>query len=102
MSIRSLPMPRIIARPSCGSDAKPLGSPLLHHRAHPPDRAVEAAEDRLADQEMADIELDDRRYRRNRAHRLEAQPVTGVTFEAEFLRENSRGDHALQLLHAPR
>ena len=29
----------------------------VHQRTHPPDGRVEAGEDRLADQEMADVEL---------------------------------------------
>ena len=32
---------------------------LVHQRAHARDRRRQAAEDRLADQEVADVELDD-------------------------------------------
>ena len=38
-----------------------LGARLIHERPHVPDGRVQPAEDRLADQEMADIEFDDLR-----------------------------------------
>ena len=65
MSMRSLPRPMIIARrrPTCRV-AMPQGrrgpGPCC---AHAPDAVVETDKDRLADEEMADIELDDFRER---------------------------------------
>ena len=84
MSMMSLPMPRIMRcrRQACAAG---LGARLVHQRAHAADGAVEAAEDRLADQEMADIELDDRRDRGDRPDRVEGEAVAGMAFEAERL-----------------
>ena len=69
----------------------------MHQRAHELHRAVEPAEDRLADEEMADIELDDGADRRDRADRVEGQAVAGVAFEAERLGPGRRRGEAPQL-----
>src|SRR6185437_12073635 len=90
MSIRSLPTPTIMA----------ARARLVHQRAHPPHRAVDAAKDRLADQEVADIQLDNRRDRGHRTDRVEAQSVTGVTFEAKLLRLGGGALQARELLGA--
>src|SRR5260370_37381447 len=46
----------------------------------------EADEDRLADQEMADVELDDLRERGDGARARIVEAVAGVAFEAELAR----------------
>ena len=58
---------------------------LVHEGAHAADGAVEAAEDRLADEEMADVELGDGGDGGDRPHRVEGQAVAGMAFEAERL-----------------
>ena len=52
----------------------------------------EADEDRLADQEMADVELHDLRQAGDRARRLVVEAVAGVAFEPE--RRRLRGGDA--------
>ena len=58
------------------------GAGLVHQRAHALDGGGQAAEDRLADQEVADVELDDLRQARNRCDGVEGEPVSGVHLEA--------------------
>ena len=53
----------------------------VHQRPHLPDGAVKSAEDRLSDQEMADVQLDDGRNGRNRRHGVEAEAMTGMAFQ---------------------
>src|SRR5258708_32584284 len=58
ISMRSLPMPRIMARLRAALALRG-GATLIHRGAHALDGAVEPVEDRLAGEEMADTELDD-------------------------------------------
>jgi len=58
ISMRSLPMPRIMARLRAALALRGRRDPDPSRRASL-DGAVEPVEDRLADEEMADIELDD-------------------------------------------
>ena len=51
---------------------------------------VEADEDRLADEEVADVELDDLRQARDGGDRIEGQAVAGVHFEAGGVGETRR------------
>ena len=59
------------------------------------DGVGEPVEDRLADQEMADIELDDLRQRRDRLRGGVIEPVAGMDFEAEALGQQRAGADAL-------
>src|SRR3546814_15263480 len=81
MSIRSEPMPMIICRQSRSGRPGAQTARLVHQGPHAPDGAVEAAEDRLADQEMADVELDDGRDRRHWADAVIGQTVAGMAFQ---------------------
>src|SRR5580704_1030411 len=103
MSMRSLPIPRIMrCLASNARRAQRGGTRLGHQRAHALDSAVEPAEDRFANEKMPDIELDDRRDRGDRPDRIEAKPVTGVAFEAERVGVARRRDDALKLTLALR
>ena len=84
MSQRSLPRPRI-TRPwlRCRSRAG------IHQPAHLADRGLEADEDRLADQEVADIEFAHLGDGGDRRRRLVVQAVAGVAFEAELLPQSA-------------
>ena len=68
---------RALALARAGADAR-----LVHQRAHAPDRRLQSAEDRLADQEVADVELDDLRDAGDGADGVEGQPVPGMHLEA--------------------
>src|SRR6185312_15752029 len=94
ISMRSLPMPRIIL---------PLDLLRPRPRAkHSFDRAVEPGENCLADKEMADIQLDDRRDGGDRAHGFETEPVARMAFEAERLGKPRRSEDAAELVRAAR
>ena len=67
-------------------------------RAHGPHGLVEADEDRLADQEMADIELDDLRDRGDDARRVEGEAVAGMDLEPERRAVLGRRPQALELV----
>ena len=54
-----------------------------HERFHLRDGAGEAVEQRLRDDRVADVELDDRAHRGDRRHVVVVEPVTGVHDEAE-------------------
>ena len=75
MSKRSLPMPRIMW--SLLRAPRPSG-------AHLADRGFEADEDRLADQEMADIEFAHLGMAATGADVIVAQAVAGMAFQAEL------------------
>src|SRR5260221_13201897 len=75
---------------------------LVHQCAHPLDRALEAAEDRLASEEMADIELDDGRDCGGRPDRVEAESRAGMACEPQVSRVRGRVDDALQLARCRR
>src|SRR4029079_16488541 len=70
---------------------------LVHHAAHLADRGLEADEDRLADQEMADIELAHLGDRRDRPDVGVAQPMAHVAFEAEPRAQRRAPAQALEL-----
>src|ERR1700722_11060360 len=98
MSMRSLPIPMITAPGrSCRFDTQRLRASLLHQRAHSPDRAVEPAEDRFADEEMPDIELDDGQDRGNRTDGIVSEPVSGMTLQAERFGFARAADDPVQL-----
>src|ERR1700691_4912875 len=95
--MRSLPIPRIIrAGPSCALFTQRVGPGPIHQGAHAPDGAVEPAKNRLAYQEMPDIEFPNSRNCRYGGDGLEAEAVAGVTFEAELVRPRGGGDQPLQ------
>ncbi len=56
---------------------------FVHQGAHPAHGTVEAAEDRFADQEVANVEFDDFRHAGQRGNRVEGQPVPGVDLQPE-------------------
>src|SRR5258708_26711807 len=85
------------AAASCAALAERLGARLVHQRAHALDGAVEAAEDRLAHEEVTDIELDDRGNSGDRSHRLVAVAVAGVAFATDRLRLGCRLQESRQL-----
>ena len=58
-------------------------APLVHGRAHAPHALAEADKDRLAHEEMADIELDDLGKRRDGLRSLVVEAVAGMDLEAE-------------------
>src|SRR5262249_18388088 len=78
-SMRSEPIPKIMCRSS-------LGAAPVHGGAHGAHRVGEAREHRLPDQEVADIELDDLRQRRDRLGGFEVEAVAGMHLEAGGLR----------------
>ena len=57
---------------------------FVHQRAHAPDGSVEAGEDRLADEEMPDVEFADFRNGGDGLDRVEAETVSGMHFETEL------------------
>ena len=66
-----------------GGSCRQLPSPrLVHQRAHPLYHRRQPVEDRLADQEMADIELADLRDRGDRDDIVERQAVAGMRLDA--------------------
>ena len=67
-----------------------LCASAIHGAAHGPDRVVEADKDRLADQEMTDIEFHDLRKRRDRLGARIIEPMTGMHFKAEDLGKRRR------------
>ena len=67
-------MPRIIAARPCASSISPRIAPH---------GLVEADEDRLADQEMADVELDHLRDRGDRRAVSKVEAVAGMDLEPE-------------------
>src|SRR6185312_2613731 len=75
---------------------------LVHGGAHPLDGAVEAAEDRLADEEMADIELDDGGNGGDSRDRVVAEAVSGMAFEPDRLGMRGGSNETLQLEAAMR
>ena len=63
----------------------PISSPrFIHQFAHLSDTAVEAAENGLADQEMADVQLDELRDGGDWLDIFEGQPMAGMGFDAVF------------------
>ena len=67
-----------------------LCPPLVHRRPHLGDRCLKTDEDRLADQKMTDVELDDFRQARDDLGRGKIEPVARVTFEPLAAGEHSR------------
>jgi len=70
---------------------------LIHQHPHALDRAFQAAEDRLADQEMPDVQFHHVGNRCYRSDRIETQAVAGMALEAERLGLRRRLDDPLQL-----
>src|SRR5262245_39866141 len=79
-SIRSDPIPKIMCRSW-------FGAAPIHHRTHGPYRLGKTAEDRLPDQEVADIELDHLGQRRDRLGGLVVESMAGMHLEAGRLGE---------------
>src|SRR6185436_15121523 len=92
MSVMSEPMPRII----CSLGGTPRDT-AIHRGAHRSDHPGKPAEDRLADQEVPDIELNDFGQRRDRLGGVEVEAVAGMHFETERARACSPIADALQL-----
>jgi hypothetical protein len=69
---------------------------LVHQRAHAGDARLEAGEDRLADQEMADIQFGELRDRRHRGDIVEGQAVAGMGLDAVPARERGGVGEAAQ------
>ena len=55
----------------------------VHQRAHAPDGAVQAAEDRLPDQEVTDVQFDDGRNGRDRCHCVEAEAMARMALQPD-------------------
>src|SRR5690606_10485329 len=69
-------------------DVDPALSPrLVHQLAHPPHARLEADEDRLADEEMADVELAHLRDRGDRRDIIVGEAVAGVDLAAVLGRQ---------------
>src|SRR3984893_15345127 len=86
ISQRSLPKPMII----WSRWVRRQPPPLVHRRAHLGDRRVKTNEDRLADQKVTDIELDDFGQARDDPGGGEIEAVAGVTFESLAARKRRR------------
>src|SRR5689334_8349908 len=82
MSHRSLPRPMITSGGSAQSCAV---SGRIHQPAHLADRGLQADEDRLADQEVADIELAHVGDGGDRADVFVVEAVAGMALQAELL-----------------
>src|SRR5262245_59007160 len=91
MSMVSLPRPKIIDRSGRLQSAGGAAG-ALHQRLHAHDRRVKAREDRLADREMADIQLDDLGDLGNWADRIEGKPVAGMNLEAQAVGQSGALD----------
>src|SRR5579862_7078468 len=103
ISIRSLPIPRIMTgTASRALLAERSAARFLHQDAHALDGTVEAAEDRLADEKMADVELDDGRDRRDRTDRVESEAMPRVAFKAQHLGMTRRENDPRQFRAAAR
>ena len=83
-----------------GTGELPVEPRLVHQRAHPPDARVEAGEDRLADQEVADVELGDLRDGGDRLDIVEGEAVAGMGLDAVLDGERGGVGDAAQLLGA--
>src|ERR1700749_3414216 len=90
-SVMSEPMPRIMV----SSWAAPPAA--IHRRAHRLYRIRKTREDRLADQEVPDIELGDFGQRRDAFGGDEIEAVAGMDFEAEAFRHRGAADDAVEL-----
>src|SRR3954471_12760941 len=90
-STRSEPMPIIMARTIAATSGpqscRHLRSSTAHRLVHAPYGLSQADEGRLPDQEMADVELDYFRQRRDHFCARIVQPVPGMDFEAEAFGE---------------
>ena len=60
------------------------GAPGVHCGAHFSDGGLESDEDRLGDEEMADIEFHDLRQTRDDPCRLVVEPMAGMAFDAHL------------------
>ena len=71
-----------------------MGSAAIHRRAHVSHHGGKAVENRLADQEMADVEFDDLGQRRDLFRGDEIEAVSGMNFEAGVPCECGAADDA--------
>src|SRR5215469_7074719 len=85
MSTRSMPMPRIIAGQVCASRRARCAA-ARHRVPHRRDRRVEPLEQRVADEEMADVELDDLGQRADRLGGEIVEAVARMHLDAEACR----------------
>ena len=95
-------MPRIMAACARLSRSTPPRAPASISARMRADGRVQAAEDRLADQEVADVELDDLRHARDGGDGVEGEAVAGVHLEAGRGRGRARRARAGQLALAAR
>src|ERR1700759_369061 len=77
---RSEPMPTIVTAPN--------SSGRVHQLAHVANAGVEAGEDRLTDQEVADVELRYLRNRRDRDDVVEREAMASVGLDAVLRRKS--------------
>src|SRR6185503_9640352 len=98
----TLPHPPTASRraPPSPSRGEGLSPRFVHQRAHAAYAGLEAGEDRLADQEMPDVELGELGDRGHRNHIIEGQAVAGVRLDAVLDRERRAIGDALQLRRA--
>src|SRR5262249_7739883 len=75
------PKPSQTQQESIGQSFAIASSRFVHEFAHSTDARVKASKDRLADQEMADVQLSDLRDRGDRNDIVESQPVTRVRLD---------------------
>ena len=67
---------------------------MIHELAHPANAGVQAGEDRLADQEMTDVELRNLRNGGDGHDVLEGEAVAGVRLDASVRRMRDLMDQA--------
>src|SRR5690606_33876148 len=99
MSIMSLPMPMIRDMTRASG---PGSAAVVHQAAHLADGWLKTGENCLANQEMTDVELDNRRDCGNWRDRVIGETVAGVAFKAQFLGKHRRLLDPLQLTGARR
>src|SRR5215470_618761 len=98
MSTRSVPMPRIMSgrRPICPSWSARIAA-ARHRGAHQRHGGAEPLKNRVADQEMADIELDDLWQRADRLGGEIIEAMPRMDLEAEPRRPGGTLADALEL-----
>src|ERR1700752_3211065 len=102
ISMMSEPMPRIIAfdsfadgpRRSGSACAGGSGAGLVHERTHSADGVFEAGEDRLAYQEVTDVEFSQGLDSRNRPDSVVGQAVSSMALESDGLGMRCCGNDA--------
>ena len=58
---------------------------LVHQQSHVRNRLIEATENRFANQEMSDVELNDFRHDGNRSYRVVGQPMSCMHFQSRCI-----------------